>query len=363
MPQNKTKITQRGLMVIIFVSLFSPVIRDLPKIVAGTAGPASWLSPIAALLPALALSWFMFEFLKNRNEGEGLADMIIRALGGVAGKAVLILYALWLIVCTSFILRSGGERMLSTVYENGSLPFYMVVMIAIALIAALGKVRALSRSAEMFFIILVIAMIVVFIFTLPVTKLENLLPVSYLDALPLLRAAVPVINIMSAGVYMTFLSGHVEKNTEKRGAVSRWAIFLALTITLILVTVIGGLGADITAKTQYPFFVMIRNVNIFNIAERVEAAVTVLWVVTDFIYLAALIMAFVEILGAVWSSGSRKCFAWIAAASALICAFFIAPDAFVLSTLSEKIVPAINLSLVFLGLPAIYIIGKMRKTI
>lgn len=350
-------------MVIIFVSLVSPMIRDLAKPIAGRAGAAGWLSPVIAVLPVLALGWFICVFLKNRNEDEGLADMIIRALGNIPGKIVLCVYAVWLAAYSGFILRSGGESLLSTVYKNGSLNFYLVVMIALALFAALGKVRALSRFSEVIFIILALSVAVILIFTLPVVKIHNLLPVSYLDTMPLLSAALPVVNAMSAGAYMAFLSGHVEKDTGKLGTVFRWTALFTAVLVLILVTVIGGLGPDIAAKSQYPFFVMIRNVNIFNIAERVEAAVVMLWVMTDFVYLAALIMSSAEILRVVWNSESRRRFSWTVAAAALICAIFAAPDAFTLTVLSENVVPVINLCLIFLGLPVIYIIGKIRKTI
>jgi hypothetical protein len=50
------KITHRQLMALAFVSLLSPLIRSVPDGEILIAGKAAWLSPVAAVLPTLALT-------------------------------------------------------------------------------------------------------------------------------------------------------------------------------------------------------------------------------------------------------------------------------------------------------------------
>ena len=84
-------------MAMAFIGLLAPSIRLLPTSPAIVAGNVAWVSPFAAIIPAFLYLWFISAFLKNREENEGLAHMFIRSLGNAGGKAVSLLFAIWLI--------------------------------------------------------------------------------------------------------------------------------------------------------------------------------------------------------------------------------------------------------------------------
>jgi hypothetical protein len=54
---------------------------------------------------------------------------------------------------------------------------------------------------------------------------------------------------------------------------------------------------------------------------------------------------------------------WLCAWRRGLVSLFIAPDAFALELFSEKVIPGLNMALIFVLLPLCFAAGKLRKTI
>ena len=134
----KPDFDRRQLMALIFVSSLAPAVRLIPKFNTQTAGSASWVAPIVALPFLVLYVWFLSAFLAERHSGEGLGEMIMRTNGRALGSVVLGGTAAFLIFCCGFILRSGAERFICTIYPAGNAWPFVIVMLTLGLIAALG---------------------------------------------------------------------------------------------------------------------------------------------------------------------------------------------------------------------------------
>ena len=131
------------------VIVLVPALRLFPSAATQFAGRAAWLTAPAAFLPVLLYILFIGDLMERRMEGEGLAELYIRALGPVAGKIALGLSALWFLFYGGFMLRSGADRFITTIYPNSSSPFFSVTMGILGTVAAMGAVRSLVRVAKM----------------------------------------------------------------------------------------------------------------------------------------------------------------------------------------------------------------------
>lgn len=356
-------IRTRQLMALACIGLLSAVIRLIPNTVVTKGGAASWLAPVAAIVPILLLVWVMAALTKNRQEGEGMTQIMYKCLGGGGGRVLALLFVLWFVVYGGFILRVGGERLLSTVYRQGNINVFMIVTILVAAIAAWGRLSSLARSAEVFAIFLIGIFLIVFFFSIPNISFSNLLPVSYLDTGNILLATIPVVNVISPFVYYFFLAGHVKKQEKTGKVMMHWLLGLLLFILLLLVTAIGTFGAELPKQLQNTFFAMVRNIKIFDIIERMESIVISIWVVTDFVYLAALMMMSAEILKTVFGTERRQLFVPFCAIACFIVAKVIAPNDFSLTRVSETVVPTINLAIVCIVFPFLLLVGKLRKRV
>ena len=350
-------------MTLMFVGLLSQLIRLVPKQSVESAGSASWLSPVAAFSFLTVFFLFILRFFKNRADGEGFADIIIRCCGKPIGKFLCLLFSFWLVLYSGFILRAGAERLLSTVYKNGDIFLFSAITAIIALFAALGKPHALARSAEIFYLILLTTLFSVFIFSASKINPENLLPVTPSDTVPVIIGSLPIINIVSVFIYPLFLSGYVKKSpySNLKKTVVKRMLFFGIIVMLLMVCTIGVLGPEFLTQMQNPFFIMVKNITIFNIIERIEPAVIAIWVFADFIFLSTMFTVVSEIYKTVFETKSRTPFTPFCALAAFVVSLFIARDSFSLQKISELVIPAIHLSFCFGLIPLIFLIGRIRK--
>lgn len=355
------------MMTIVFISLLSPATRIFPAISVQTAlslnSRAGWVSGIIAIPLTLIFARFMVSMMKNRGDNEGLADIIIRAVGKPVGKIAITLIALWLTFYSGFILRSAAERLLASVFENGSITVFIIVTLATSLIVAMGEVRHLGRTSEVIVPILGVVFITVLVFGATDVKLENLLPVSYHDIPGALLGTLPVINITGITAYALFFSGFVEKTPDRTKVTMRWMLIITVCIALFGIVIVGALSPWLVTKVQYPFFMMIRDVSLLGLFERIEAVVVAVWVFTDFIFLAGLMSIVSVAMKSVVEKGKRKNYVPFVAGGALAVSYLIAHNSFELSKISEIYIPSIQLLIVVIMIPTILIIGRIRKKI
>lgn len=130
------------------VIMLSPALRLFPSQSVIMAGRASWLCAAAAVPLLLAWLYFMSSFMSHRQRGEGLPELILRTLGPIAGKITLAVLSLWFLIYGGFVLRSGADRFIVTIYPSSGPAAFSVTMGLIALAAVLKKPRTMVRFAR-----------------------------------------------------------------------------------------------------------------------------------------------------------------------------------------------------------------------
>lgn len=281
---------RRQLLSLVFVSSLAPAIRLLPKYNAQVAGSAGWISPLIALPILILYVWLLSSFMQKRKSGEGLGELILRTNGRVFGSVVLCIAAAFLIFCCGFILRSGAERFICTVYPASGPWLFVIVMLILGTIAALGPTKALLRSSRIFSPVLVAVLLLVLVFAMITVDFNHLLPLRKAEPVRIIMAAFPVVEIYAGMLaYAAFLEGQSERKRGRTAAYSIWLVPVVLLLTVLCAATIGSYGAALTERFSYPFFTMIRNITLFRTIERIEAIVVALWVLPDFIIFAMML--------------------------------------------------------------------------
>lgn len=376
MPDSKGKISRWQQLCLGFLALLSPIIRLLPQQSAHAADSSAWVAAIVGAIPVGLLFLLTARLMKNALPDEGFGELFLRILGRTAGKIVILLFTVWLIFYAGFSLRSGAERYIATAYNHAQPSFFILVLLLLSVAAALSRFKALGRTAEVFFPIMALLLGLVFGFCFPDVETQFLPPPTFSETGNILLAAVPVANIMGLSVYFGFLEGRVGERNKLKRFFWLWLPLLTAAVLLLCVTTIGTLGAEMTSQLEYPFFVMVRNISVFNFLERLESAVMALWVVTDFLLISILMFIVSDNLRLCLGLGrggedkaklldmkNGRWTVWLCAALVLVAALTMAPDSEVLLTLSRAVVPYINIALTFLLLPAIVVVGLIRKRI
>ena len=343
------------------VSLFSPVTRLLPKAVLTTAGFSGWLSPLAALPLLVALAWMMGRLLTAEGRRVGLAEALVVRLGPWAGRAAGTLLALWLLFYGGVILRSGSERILSTVYPDSGLPLFLGGGLLLSLVFALGKLRWAGRSAFVTLLAFAGILAVVFATAIPGLHGDYLWPPEKLRWPEFGLGTLAVADVLSPWVWFGFLRDRVGEDGRAFPRAVRGMALLTVLTVLFLLTTVGDLGPELALRQQFPFYVMIKNLRLLNVLERFDGVIVALWMMTDTVFLGMLLLSASRGLQVLWGSRRREPWAVACALGMLLSAVFSAGDAFRLTLLSERLIPAVNLCLAFLILPLIALLPPKKE--
>ena len=354
-----------------FTAMLSPMIRRFPRALAAAAGGSAWLAPLFAL-PMAALYLFLLRRLyRNQPPGTGLAELFSSALGPVPGRALTGLYGLWFTAYAGFLLRSGAERFISTVYPDASPAVFILPMALLCLCAALGRVCAIARAAMLFRPLLLGLFGLVSLLTLRDFDPALLRPVRE-ELAGAVFAGAQTLNLLASVGFLAFFSDQL---TRPPGRADRPLLRLGeglLVILLMSASCLGVFGAGLTAKLSYPFFMLARDVSVLGSLERAEPVVVALWVLSDFIMLSLLLTAAGKCLRFCFGCGGGipdrprdlRRGRWlipVCASAAVGCALALPAEAEVFRLLSERSVPLLSAAAMLVLPLLVLLVGLLRR--
>lgn len=356
-------ITRSQLMATAFVGVLSPMTRLLPGSPAILAGNAAWLAPAVALPFCVLYFRMLGDMTSMRRDGQGMCELLCEAWGRRLGSAAAVVVALWLVFYSAFTLRNASERILSTVYNYGSTWIFSLLLTVMAVIAARGTLRSLARSAQIFAILGAVILAPLLVMAGADVKTEYLLPVTAYDLPGIALAAIPVINLTCYFGYFTFMYSGVRRLASDEGVTMRWLLAVLVAAFSLIYSTVGCLSAALSVRLQSPFFIMIRNITLFGVAERVEALVLGLWVISDFVFISGQMMIASYIFAKQTAAIKRQHWCLIIGAAGFAGSFLLGSSAFDLRILSQQIVPLSNMAIMLVMIPAAWLTLKIKAAV
>lgn len=268
----------RQMMVLLAVALLSPVTDLLPTLVTRTSGNTGWAAALIALPLLLAALWAAGGgFWQNTG---GRTAMSI---------PIIIVYLLWTLMSLSLSLRLCGAR-LAVIYGEGPAFACALALLVLAAWMCLGKSAAFARAAEIFYLALAVALILVLALAADKIEWENLSPET--GAL----TGLPVAGITTAGVLLNIapvavLSGRIAHPEQGRRRVVGWTVAFCLAAALALAAVVGCLGPKLTGRLPAPFLTMVQGLGVKGAFQRTEALFAALWTLSDLVRVGLLLHA------------------------------------------------------------------------
>lgn len=365
---------RRQLRALCFTASLAPVTRLLPKMTAQIAGSASWIAPLCALPMLLLFCAVLSEFMKQRREGEGLAEASVRLCGRGAGGAVLLIMAVFMLFNAGFILRSGAHRLISTIYPASGPWVFIISMLILGTAAAMGPVKALPRAGRVFAPILAAVMLLTLAFSVSSVEIRNILPVTTASVGQLFISGLAVVEIYGG---VLFSAAILEDRTPLEGHrfsfCAAWLSAAALLLTVLCAVIIGCYGAKLTASFAHPFFSMIRDVTLLKTVERIEALVAALWVLSDFTLFTLLLIAASHAIRVVFgfrteskpekllSMRAGRFIIPICSVLCLTAAIAVPTESMPMKLISQGIIPAMNLCVCFVLIPLLLVIARIKE--
>ena len=355
--ETSDKLSPRQFLAAAFVSALSPLIRRFPRMLALHAGRGAALAvPAGALLllPLLAAAYALY----RRQAGRGNTALLRALLGRRAGRGAECLYGLWFLFYAGFLMRSGAERFITTVYNGAEPALFVCVMALLCALAAAGRSAPLGRAAMLLCPLMLGLILLIALLTAKDLDLTLLLPLSAAAPRGVFAGALETANILSVPFFLGFLGDRLTRPVRLREALP-WLGACLGVIALMTVGCLGMFGPELTAKLRYPYFMLVRDLTVLGALERLEPLVIALWVFPDFLFVSLLLHLSARCLAP--RLAARRWPAALCAGAAGAAALALPGEMGALAFLSETLVPRVCALFGFGLLPVLLLCAALRR--
>ena len=283
----------------LFISL-SQMFRQIPNVLAETAGRSSYLSPLWAIAAMLPLTGLLIVLIKS-FPGLNLYEIMTQLMGVFLAKVVMIGYLMWLLIGITIKLNAYSLTMQLTLMPQTRNDFFMIIMLLLVYYALFRGMKTIFRFAEFSIGPILIFLLVLFICAFSQLRTDYLIPVSFTKIPDTLMASKHVIAVGGNLIIVLFFGDKLGISLTKHQFRKLWmgvVEFIGLSFLITLFTV-GISGASLTSNLPFPFYITVKSISFFNVLERFEVLITLLCILSDF---ASICLFAILIL---------RCFEWI----------------------------------------------------
>ncbi len=299
---KKAKITNHQFFTLTANGAFGGVVIVIASVVVGIAKQDAWISAIITPIFGLPIIWLMC-FLGSQYPDMTFVEVIIKVLGKWIGR---IIAAGFIFLC--LLVSSHMPWYMSTFITTQAMPktpayIIQMVFVATVAIAVLYGIEAIARASEFLLYFASFLFILVMVLSLPNVKIENLLPIFEKGIAGSLKGSFILTNYLTLPLIplmMIYPSNASNLVSAKKSIFAGylWAGFLVFINILMSILV---LGVAITAKTQYPIYLLPKEINIGIVFSRFEFVVAISWFSTFFficiLFFYASVIGFSQLFG------------------------------------------------------------------
>jgi len=211
----------------------------------------------------------------------------------------------------------------------------------------------------------VFSLVFVFLFLLSIPNIEiiNLFPVTYHDALPLIKSSLSSIGLWGAFTHIFFFGDKINNKEHIKRFGLQSAIYLVITAMMVLIQTIGVYGYSVIERLSLPYIFVVKSISILQTIERIESLAVATWIIVDFVAISVIVYIAVSIIKSLFSLSDEKSLVSPVAIFAFIFTQYIASDRFELENYSRLISVPASIIFGFIFPIIIFIVGKVRKKI
>ncbi len=251
--------------------------------VAGMAKQNAWITALLAPALGIPVIW-VYWFLGSRYPCMTFVNILKKIFGKWIGLIAAAGFEfLFLTTAYRMLWYMGNFMTTQAMPETPSYVIDFLFMLAIVL-AALYGIETIARASELLLYFASVLFIFAMVLALPNAKIENLQPVLETGIIPIIKSSVILscYTTFSLITLMMIYPFHLNNVSEIKKSLFKgylWAGFIIFITILMSILILGG---GVTAKSQYPTYLLAEEINIGVIFSRLEFIIETVWVVTQF---------------------------------------------------------------------------------
>ena len=165
-------------------------------------------------------------------------------------------------------LRMFGERFVGTLLFNADLNILLAIMVLFVAIAGLKKIETLGRLSELLLAFIIVLFTAVTFAILPKIRLENLYPVTYYDALPVLKSVIPVFSLFTYTTPLLILGDKIAHKEQLQKYGLKSLVMIMVFFVFLILSTVGLFGYSVNQQFLFPYYIVLNSVSLFGNVER-----------------------------------------------------------------------------------------------
>lgn len=270
------KISIRQATLLMVNTVLPTAILFLPAISTRQALQDAWISTLIATTNGVLIALLVITLMRRFPE-QTLVQYSEDIMGKFIGKIIGLGYIWWFLHINAIIVREFGDFMVDVFMPRTPLLVFNAMIVLLAVMAVKSGLEPLGRLNEWIFILNSFILIMIFTFSIPEVRLENLQPVLERGIVPVLRGAyTPTMwfgEIIILGMIFPFIT------QPQRGY--RIALAHLITGAFLLagaVITLGIFGPELLSRFKFPITEVVRLISLGDFLERIEIILAVLWI-------------------------------------------------------------------------------------
>lgn len=285
----KKEVSLRQIAYMFLLLTISPILRQIPSILAGEAGRSGYLSPLWSIIVLVPLTAIILLLIKS-FPGLNLYEIMEHLMGKFPAKVFIIGYIFWILLQLTAKINIYSLTLQFTLMPRTRSNLFMAVMMFLVYYALLRGMKTIFRFSEFVLGPVLAFFAIMMLCALPKVRLDYLLRVSTIQLPATIMAAKSVISAGGIIIIALFFADKLNLSITKKQKRKLWysVLFYVLLTFVITVFTFGITGADLTANLPFPFYITVKSISFFNVLERFEVLVTLICVLSDFIFICIL---------------------------------------------------------------------------
>jgi spore germination protein (amino acid permease) len=244
-----------------------------------TARQDAWISIIVACVIGLAIT-YLVTYVGLLHPGETLTQFSRKLLGSWIGRIVILPYfGAWFLL-SGDVLRSFADFIHLTILDRTPVWVIMVMILALAVyLTGISGITGIGRFCELAGPVTFVTLILTFLLNGMNTKLHLILPVvgdsSWQE---IFKASLPPASFFGESFMLLVLLSFISNPKKVLAKALSSVAFTAIMVLLATVMVLLVFGPYVGKELRFPYFMMVRSINILNFIQNVDVLVIFIWI-------------------------------------------------------------------------------------
>ncbi|MFT4416338.1 GerAB/ArcD/ProY family transporter [Fredinandcohnia humi] len=298
---SNSKISSLQFGILVFLYTIGSTILLAPSGLAGLAKQDAWIASIVGVGIG-GICVVLYSKLGNLFPNITFVEYCEKILGKWVGKIISITFVFFFFIGATTVLFHMGNFLVTQIMPDTPIHIINALFAVIIVYGIRLGIEVFARAAEIFFPWVVLLFCILLFTLLPEIEIKNIQPVFEEGIKPICVGALSLVSVASLPciVFTMIIPCVSEINKVRTTFIISLYIggFVIITTTFLCIAV---LGADFTARSTFPSYVLAKKISIGNFVERIEILIAILWFITIFykilLYFYACIIGTAQILG------------------------------------------------------------------